>query len=255
MAGRGTVLLASAVTTAVGLVAALASTGPRIDTGVEEAAASKRFEPVPVRPRQFRGDHTHLTAWLQRTARLYNRPGGRVVARLGTRTRWGTPRILSVVALRRHGSWLGVLTEHRPNGRLGWIPAAATRPGGVSDKLVADLSARTVTLLREGRRVWRARVAIGRPANPTPKGRFAVTDILRVRGPSPYGCCVIAFSGRQPRIPEGWTGGNRLAIHGTADVSSIGRAVSIGCPRARNGAMRRLLREKLQPGTPVLIRR
>jgi L,D-transpeptidase catalytic domain len=254
MAGRLWVLLTAAVMAAAAATVALVMVGPSRPTGSADAA-SKRFEPVPVRARAFRGDRSYLTAWLQRRARLYNRPEGRVVTRLGERTRWGTPRILSVVKVRRRGKWLGVLSEHRPNGRLGWIRASATRPGGVREALVADLSRRRVTLLRDGRRVLRFRVAIGRPANPTPRGRFAVTDILRVRGPSPYGCCVLALSARQRRVPAGWTGGDRLALHATADASAIGRAVSIGCLRARDRAMHRLLREKPQPGTPVFIRR
>src|SRR5918992_1547181 len=194
MASTRWVLLAAAAMAVAAAMVILVTVGPSRPTGAADAA-SKRFEPVPVRARAFRSDHTYLTAWLQRRAALYNRPGGRVVTSLGERTRWGTPRVLSVAKVRRRGKWLGVLSEHRPNGRLGWVRASATRPGGVREALVADLSARRVTLLRDGRRVLRFRVAIGRPANPTPRGRFAITDILRVRAPSPYGCCVIALSG------------------------------------------------------------
>ena len=39
-----------------------------------------------------------------------------------------------------------------------------------------------------------------RPSTPTPTGRFAVTDKLAdARAASPYGCCILALSGRQPR--------------------------------------------------------
>src|ERR687895_698894 len=156
MASTRWVLLAAAAMAAAAAMVILVTVGPSRPTGAADAA-SKRFEPVPVRARAFRSDHTYLTAWLQRRAALYNRPGGRVVTSLGERTRWGTPRVLSVAKVRRRGKW------------------------------------------------------------------------LRVRAPSPYGCCVIALSGRQPRIPPGWTGGARLALHGTADTSALGRAVSIGC--------------------------
>jgi hypothetical protein len=256
MARARGVLLAAAIS-AVGAVAILAALGPvrSADVGDAEADRSKRFDPVPMRARALRRKGRYLTAWLQRPARLYNRPGGRVVARLEERTEWGTPRVLSVVKVRRHATWLGVLTEHRPNGRLGWIRTGATKPAGVDEALVIDLSARKLTFLRKGRRVLRFRVAIGRPANPTPTGRFAVTDILRVRDVSPYGCCAIALSGRQPRVPVTWTGGDRLAIHGTANRRSIGRAISLGCPRGMDAQMRRLFRERPQPGTPVFIRR
>jgi lipoprotein-anchoring transpeptidase ErfK/SrfK len=218
------------------------------------AGGTSRFQPLEVRPAaEVPPGAGFITAWLERGVRVRNRPRGRVVGRLQPRTTWGTPTIVSVVEMR--GSWLGVSTELRPNGRLGWIPASATRLTRVREKIVADLSRRTVTLFRAGRALRTIRVAIGRPANPTPTGRFAITDLLLVKEASPYGCCVIALSGRQPRIPAGWPGGNRLAIHATNDPSSIGRAASIGCLRARASDMRWLIRQALQPGTPVFIRR
>ena len=47
------------------------------------------------------------------------------MARLGTRTVFGTPVALGVVA--RRGRWLGVTTDALPNGTLGWIDARTTR--------------------------------------------------------------------------------------------------------------------------------
>jgi hypothetical protein len=192
-----------------------------------------------------------VTAWLERRVALRNRPGGRVVARMRTRTRWGTPRILAVVDTRP--GWLGVDTELRPNRRLGWIPVSAARLVPVREKLVLDLSRRELKLYRGKRLLRRIRVGIGSPASPTPTGRFAVTDLLLLRDSSPYGCCVIALSGRQRKLPAGWQGGDRLAIHGTEDLSSIGEAVTLGCPRTTNRTMRWLFRQRLQPGTPVFI--
>ena len=73
--------------------------------------------------------------------------------------------------------------------------------------LHADLSGRTLELRRDGRRVHRLTVAIGRPGSETPTGRFAVTDKLRGSHFGPYyGCCILALSGRQPNTPPGWTG-------------------------------------------------
>jgi hypothetical protein len=48
-------------------------------------------------------------------------PGGRVVARLGTQTTFGTQRLFGVVE--RRGDWVGVTTDALPNGRLGWVDA------------------------------------------------------------------------------------------------------------------------------------
>jgi lipoprotein-anchoring transpeptidase ErfK/SrfK len=85
-------------------------------------------------------------------------------------------------------------------------------------------------------------VAIGRPSNPTPPGRYAVTDKLRTEDPaSPYGCCILALTGHQLNTPQDWGGGDRLAIHATDKPGSIGSAASLGCLRAPEVTMRRLV--------------
>jgi hypothetical protein len=70
--------------------------------------------------------------------------------------------------------------------------------------------------VRSGAGVVRSfRVGIGAPGTPTPVGRFAVTDELKGAGYSPvYGCCILALSAHQTRLSSGWTGGDRIAIHG-----------------------------------------
>jgi lipoprotein-anchoring transpeptidase ErfK/SrfK len=119
----------------------------------------------------------------------------------------------------------------------------------------ADLSSRTVVLRRSGRPVRRLSVAVGRPGSPTPTGRFAVTDKLSGSSYGPYyGCCILALSATQPNTPPGWTGGNRMAIHGTSDSSSIGAAASAGCLRAADDDLELLMR-RVPAGTPVVIRR
>ena len=68
-----------------------------------------------------------------------------------------------------------------------------------------------------------------------------------------YGCCVLALSGHQPNTPPGWTGGDRLAIHGTDSPSTIGTAASAGCLRGADADLR-VLMAKVPLGTPVFIR-
>jgi len=81
-----------------------------------------------------------------------------------------------------------------------------------------------------------------------------VTD--KLDGPSysaSYGCCILALSGHQEQLPPGWRGGDRLAIHGTNSVATIGAAGSAGCLRASDADMRSLM-ERVPLGTPVFIR-
>ena len=83
------------------------------------------------------------------------------------------------------------------------------------------------------------RVGIGAPGTPTPIGRFGVTDKLNGAAYSPvYGCCILALSAHQTHLPSGWTGGDRIAIHGGPTAG----AVTTGCLHASTAALRYLMR-------------
>jgi lipoprotein-anchoring transpeptidase ErfK/SrfK len=190
------------------------------------AAARRRGQPVAV---------------LTRVTVLRATPGGRRIAKLRTRTEFGTPTVLA--ALGERDGWLRVMATQLPNGRTGWIAASAAGIVASPWSLRADLSKRLVTVLRGGRVARRFPVAIGKPSTPTPTGRFAITDKLHFDTRSPaYGCCAIALTGRQRHLPSGWRGGLRLAIHGTGAPDSIGQAASAGCLRAHDADVRWLVR-------------
>ena len=101
----------------------------------------------------------------------------------------------------------------------------------------------------------RSRSRIGSAGTTTPPGRFQVTDKLPAsRFPAgPYGCCIIALSARQPNLPPGWAGGDRIAIHGTDRPETIGQAASSGCLRATDADLQFLMRD-VPVGAPVFIR-
>jgi lipoprotein-anchoring transpeptidase ErfK/SrfK len=238
----------AAAAVAIGLAGCASSDPPR---GVAEAPAAFDVEReiVPERKAE-RGRFT--TARVVRRVPLRARPGGRVVARIGRRTEFGSPRVLGVTG--RRGRWLRVMAAERPNGRTGWIPAAAARLGATDVSLRVDRSRRELTVLRGKRVLRRLPVAVGRPDTPTPTGRFAVTDHLRTNAPdSPYGCCAVALSGHQTKLLPGWPGGDRLAVHGTPQPETIGRPVSLGCMRAAADDLRFLMRT-VPLGAPVFVR-
>ena len=201
--------------------------------------------PEPVRTPLPSGDEG---ARVIAPAVLRDAPGGAVVAQIGPRTEFGSPRVLAVV--RREGAWLGVIAAERPNGELAWIRAAQTRPVPEPVRGDVSLAERSLRVVDRGRTVLRMKVGIGSAQTPTPTGWFAVTDDLR--GWGPYGCCIVALSGHQPQLPQGWAGGDRLAVHGTPAPGTIGAATSMGCLRADAADMRRLLR-LARPGTRVHI--
>jgi lipoprotein-anchoring transpeptidase ErfK/SrfK len=194
-----------------------------------------------------------LGARLVRRTQLRERPGGRVVTTLATKTEYGSDRVLAVVA--HEPGWYGVLSESMPNSRAGWIPQDAVSLRYEPYRLRIDLSERRLVVRLHGRVVRRIAVAVGRPGVDTPTGRFGITDSLRVSGDGngPYGCCAIALTGRQPNIPQGWTGGDRIAIHGTSNEATIGTAASSGCVRVGERDIRWLM-SRLPLGTTVRIR-
>jgi L,D-transpeptidase catalytic domain len=203
-------------------------------------------------PKRLRG--VHGIAVVDDSVPLRARPNGRVLARAAAQTEFGDRRVMSVAAER--GAWLGVVATELPNGRLAWVnrrnPALHLRRTAYS--LHADLSGRWLELRRAGRRLKRLTVAVGRPGSETPTGRFAVTDKLNGRSfGAYYGCCVLALSGHQPKLPAGWAGGDRLAIHGTDSRGTIGAAASAGCLRASDADLQVLMR-RVPLGTPVFIR-
>jgi lipoprotein-anchoring transpeptidase ErfK/SrfK len=178
-----------------------------------------------------------------------------VLARVGSTTQFGSPQSFSVVGTQR-GRWLAVTEAGVGNNRVVWVDA---RAGGLRYQrtgleLDVDLSARTLTVTRDGAVLRRLSVGVGRAGSPTPTGRFAVTDKLTGRAYSAaYGCCILALSAIQPNLPAGWSGGNRIAIHGTLSAGDFGRAVSAGCVHARDTDLRYLMRA-IPLGTPVVIR-
>ncbi|HZO36274.1 MAG TPA: L,D-transpeptidase [Solirubrobacteraceae bacterium] len=193
-----------------------------------------------------------LGARLVRATELRSAPDGAVLSHMSTRTSFGSRRVLAVVSA--PGPWLEVLSSTLPNGRSGWIRATDVTLLRETWSIDVDLSRRSMTLRHFDRPYRRMAVAVGATGTPTPPGRYAVTDRLRTGSPSsPYGCCVLALTGRQPNVPQDWDGGDRLAIHGTSDPASIGSAASLGCIRASADDMR-LLMARVPLGTPVRIR-
>jgi lipoprotein-anchoring transpeptidase ErfK/SrfK len=191
------------------------------------------------------------TARVVRRTTLRAAPAGRVVARIGRRTEFDSPRVLAVTG--RRAGWLRVTASELKNGVSGWIRASSAHLGSTNVWIRVDRSRREATLRRGPRVLRRFPVAVGRPGTETPLGRYAVTDLLRTKNPdSPYGCCAVALSGHQTKLLPGWPGGDRLAIHATPNPETVGRAASLGCMRAYKRDIRVLMR-RVPLGAPVVV--
>lgn len=250
---KTTVVAAAAGASAVAVVAAGDDSQepptPAAGPATSETAEPRAVVHAPKRPEP--GRYTILRVRRGQAAKLRARPGGKVVARVKSRTEFGSQQTLTVVE--RRGAWAGVTSSKRPNRRLGWVKedASAFERARTEVSLRIDLSKRTLTY-KKGRTQRTVRVGIGGSASPTPTGRFAITDKLRgARYRNAYGCCILAMSGRQERIPPGWTGGNRLAIHGASAPQRFTGATA-GCVRAEARALKMLMRN-VPLGTPVFV--
>jgi lipoprotein-anchoring transpeptidase ErfK/SrfK len=190
-------------------------------------------------------------AVLERPTIIRSMPAGRPLATLRTRTEFGSPAALWVV--NRSAGWLGVVSPAAGNGNVGWIPESAASLTRVPWQLRVSLSQHRLTVLLDGRGVESYVVAVGRGSAPTPTGRFSVTDRLLTSDPAgPYGCCILALSAHSPHAIQGWSGGDRIAIHSTPDTASIGRPVTHGCLRLTLAEGRWLINH-IPLGTPTLI--
>jgi lipoprotein-anchoring transpeptidase ErfK/SrfK len=193
-----------------------------------------------------------LTVQVTKPVRLHAGPGGPVIGGILPKTEFSSDTLLPVV--RQRGSWLGVISSALPNGRIGWISTnTALVAYRTRYSVVASLGRREVVVRRAGRVVLRFPVAVGSPSTPTPTGRFAVTDKLLTEDPgSPYGCCILALSAHQTQTPQGWGGGDRVAIHATNLPETIGTAASLGCLRGPADEVRRIV-DTVPLGTIVTI--
>ena len=190
--------------------------------------------------------------------RAFRAPGRRAFATFDTLNENGVPTVVGILGKRIdsrcRARWYHVELPLRPNGVTGWVRAANVQVGSVRTRIVVDLSERTVALLRDGRRVLTARAAVGASSTPTPLGRYYVNQRLISTDPDgPFGPGALGISAFS-NVLTGWVQGGPIAIHGTNEPSSIGRAVTSGCIRVRNPVLTRLFRSTLA-GTPVIIKR
>jgi lipoprotein-anchoring transpeptidase ErfK/SrfK len=232
-----------------------AETSPRtiapstLETNSVSAVAARKArlrDRARARKRARKHSFTLLRVKRGKRVALRSRPKGKVVSRVGSRTEFGSRTTFSVAG--RRGRWLKVTTSRRK--RFAWVDGKSPKLKRDRTRMSihVDLSSRRLKLLVGGKKLRSSAIGVGAPSSPTPTGRFALTDKLRgQRYRGTYGCCILALNGRQTKLPPGWRGGNRLAIHGGE------RRSTAGCVRADAAALRALLR-RAPVGTPVFVR-
>jgi hypothetical protein len=177
------------------------------------------------------------------------------ITRLRTRTPEGTRNLVLVVARREVSGrlWVRVRLAVLPNGTTGWI--RRRRLGeyhSVGTHLVVDTRRLRARLVRRGRTVFRARIGVGRPRWPTPRGEFYVRNRLTGFAAPMYGPLAFGTSARSAVLTD-WPAGGFIGIHGTDEPGLLPGRVSHGCIRMRNADIVRLGR-RMPVGTPITIR-
>lgn len=218
-------------------------------------------DPRPSGPETVKlSDEWRSSTWAYVTRRVAARtdPSGaaKVVKKLSTLTSDYTPELVLALDLRREADgteWVRVRLPMRPNNSTGWVPREALGAlRRVDTALRIDRGHTRATLYRDGRRIWRARVGIGKRQWPTPPGRFYVRERLIPRDKNTiYGIFAFGTNGYSSVLTD-WPGGGVIGVHGTNEPGLIPGRISHGCVRVRNRQIARLRR--LMPlGTPVHI--
>ena len=244
--------------------AALAAAATLGAPAVGAAATAPLYGKKPAPPKAIAKAPTARRAWV---ARILRPAPARVAPRQGARRQTAvspyapydrgpqTLLVLAASATRAHGVWYRVLLPSRPNAASAWVPASSVRVSSTPWRVRVRLGTRTAQLLRAGRVVGRWTVAVGTPADPTPTGRFAVSEVVHQADPAGFfGPAILTLTAHSIALSDFDGGDGRVALHGTSLPNLLGQAVSHGCVRFPNAASRRLA-AVVSPGAPVEVLR
>lgn len=189
-------------------------------------------------------------------ARTRPNPSGKKILKLKTRQPGGGDEMVLALKGRRtkSGTWYKVRLPMRPNGKVGWVRARdMSELYRVKTRLVVNLKSKRMRLYRDGKRVFKARIGIGKSNTPTPKGDFYVRDrVIPYDKGGIYGKFAFGLSAYAPTLSD-WPGGGIVGIHGTNQPGILPGAVSHGCIRLKNSDVVKL-KNKMPLGTPVKIK-
>jgi hypothetical protein len=163
----------------------------------------------------------------------------------------GERTVLPVLGVRL--GWLHVRLPGRPNGHAGWITQRGTVASATSWHILVDTGSRRVILYQSGRPVRTLKAVVGKPSTPTPRGEFFVEEAIKLRSEEVGAPYALALSARSNVLQEFDGGPGQIGLHGLENIGGVlGTAVSHGCVRLDNDAMRWLV-VRVGPGVPVTI--
>lgn len=161
----------------------------------------------------------------------------------------GMPLLMAVKE--RQGDWLKVQLPVRPNEATGWVKAADVKVRTVDTNIVVQVAERKLSAFRGSELLMEAPVGVGKAQSPTPIGTFYVDFSIKNPGPG-YGRHMLSVAGFSNVLTNFGGGIGQIAIHGTANLATVGAFSSNGCLRLSNDDVVRLA-SLVKAGTPVFI--
>ena len=150
-------------------------------------------------------------------------------------------------------TWYRISVPGRPNGRTGWVRAAAVELHPVRKRVIIYRGARRFEFWDGAQLVRTGKVAVGARGAETPLGLFYVTDKFNPAIDPDWAILgAFAFETSAYSKLTDWPGGGIVGVHGTPWPHLLGQAVSHGCVRLHNDDVT-FLRNRVPLGTPVKI--
>lgn len=160
------------------------------------------------------------------------------------------PRVFRIVG--ESGDYYNVQVPMRPNESTGYIRKSDVDVISTDQRILIDLSDRSVIVWNGDEIVLNTTSTIGQPSSPTPTGSFYVRNVFEWYADSIYGPYVIPLSAYSEAIDQINGGDAVVAIHGTQRPDLMGAAASLGCVRLDNDTLRELA-AIIEPGAPVEV--
>lgn len=160
----------------------------------------------------------------------------------------GSPLVFLVVD--NHGDWLEVMTPTRPNQQVGWLATDQVTLSTHEWHMEIDV---TDNMLR----VWdgpdlriETSTVDGKPATPTPLGRYYINEVQQQSPTGVYGSWIISTNGFSDSL-ERFSGEVPIfAVHGTNRPATMGQDLSNGCVRVPNDIVD-FIAAHVPAGTPL----
>lgn len=183
---------------------------------------------------------------------------GKRVTKLEPYGSWnGGPVVLQIAAVKTvNGTpWLRVRLPIRPNGSTGWIRQTSVEVKELRYRITISRRSHRLTLFKDGRKAGSTQVVIGASKTPTPKGTFAVLEVVQQPKGEVIGPWALHLTAHSNVLDNYGGGPGRVALHGRSGgllSDPLGSSRSHGCIRMPNTFIT-MLHSVATEGTPVVI--